>query len=114
MLSNLVSEKEGRLRNMMKMHGLGDAAYWTIQYGWYFLVNTIYVWILIGFGSAIQLAFFTKTEYSFQFVFYFLWVACLVAFTFLMSACFRSARTAVSVAFLYVFASGLIGYLLLP
>lgn len=113
MLSNLVSEKEGRLRTMMKMHGLGDAAYWAIQYLWYFLINMVYVWILIGFGSAIQLAFFTRTDYSFQFVFYFLWVACLVAFTFLLSAIFRSARTAVATAFIYVFASGLIGYLLL-
>lgn len=113
MLSNLVTEKEGRLRTMMKMHGLGDAAYWAIQYLWYFLINMIYVWILIGFGSGIQLAFFTRTQYSFQFVFYLLWVACLVGFTFFMSAIFRSARTAVAVAFIYVFASGLIGYLLL-
>jgi ABC-type multidrug transport system ATPase subunit len=113
MLSTLVSEKEGRLRTMMKMHGLGDAAYWAIQYLWYFLVNMVYVWILIGVGSAIQLAFFTRTEYSFQFVFFLLWVLCLVAFTFLLATIFRSARTAVVVAFLYVFASGLIGYLLL-
>jgi ABC-type multidrug transport system ATPase subunit len=113
MLSTLVAEKEGKLRTMMKMHGLGDAAYWAIQYLWYFLVNMVYVWILIGVGSAIQLAFFTRTEYSFQFVFFLLWVLCLVAFTFLLAAIFKSARTAVVVAFLYVFASGLIGYLLL-
>ncbi|KAL4523256.1 hypothetical protein Ndes2437B_g00384 [Nannochloris sp. 'desiccata'] len=113
MLSTLVAEKEGKLRTMMKMHGLGDAAYWAIQYVWYFLVNMVYVWILIGVGSAIQLAFFTKTEYSFQFVFFLLWVLCLVAFTFLLATIFKSARTAVVVAFLYVFASGLIGYLLL-
>ncbi len=113
MLSTLVAEKEGRLRTMMKMHGLGDVAYWSIQYLWYFLVNMVYVWILIGVGSGIQLAFFTRTEYSFQFVFFLLWVLCLVAFTFLLATIFRSARTAVVSAFLYVFASGLIGYLLL-
>jgi len=113
MLATLVAEKEGRLRTMMKMHGLGDVAYWAIQYLWYFVVNMIYVWILIGVGSAIQLAFFTRTQYSFQFVFFLLWVLCLVAFTFLLATLFKSARTAVVVAFLYVFASGLIGYLLL-
>lgn len=53
MLATLVSEKEGRLRTMMKMHGLGDVAYWTIQFLWYFILNFIYVWILIGSGSAI-------------------------------------------------------------
>ena len=113
MLSTLVTEKEQRLRTMMKMHGLGDAAYFTIQYMWFFVVNMIYVWILIGAGSAINLAFFTLTSYSFQFVFYALWVLCLLSFTFLLASIFRSARTAVVCAFMYVFATGLIGYLLL-
>lgn len=113
MLATLVKEKEGRLRTMMKMHGLGDTAYWAIQYLWYFAINFIYTWILIGIGSAINLSFFTRTSYSFQFVFYFLWVSVLVAFTFLLSTLFSSARTAVVVSFLYVFGSGLVGYLLL-
>ena len=113
MLSSLVSEKENRLRNMMKMHGLGDSVYWTVQYMWYFVMNLIYVWILIGMGSAIDLAFFTKTDYSFQFVFYLLWIGCLVATTFLLSVCYASSRTSTVSGFLYVFATGLIGYLLL-
>lgn len=113
MIATLVQEKEGRLRAMMKMHGLSDAAYWLIMYSWYFTVNLIYTWILIGVGSAIQLSFFTRTDYSFQFVFYFLWVACLVSFSFLLSAIFRSSRTVVVVSFLYTFGTGLIGYLLL-
>lgn len=46
-------------------------------------------------------------------MFYFLWVNCLISFAFLLSTFFRSARTAVVVAFLYTFATGLIGYLLL-
>ena len=113
MLSTLVSEKENRLRNMMKMHGLGDGVYWLVQYVWYFTMNLVYVWILIGMGSAIDLSFFTKTDYSFQFVFYLLWTGCLVATTFLMSTCFASSRTSTVTGFLYVFATGLIGYLLL-
>jgi len=113
MLATLVAEKEGRLRTMMKMHGLDNGAYWAIQYVWYFVINLVYTWVLIGVGSAIGLAFFTKTQYSFQFVFYFLWIGCLLSFTFLLSALFSSARTAVVVAFLYVFGTGLVGYLLL-
>lgn len=113
MLSTLVMEKEGRLRNMMKMHGLGDEAYWIIQYIWYFMINLIYVWILIGIGTAINLAFFKLTSYSFQFVFYLLWVSCLIATTFLLSSLFASTRTAVVTSFLYVFGTGLVGYLLL-
>ena len=53
MLATLVAEKEGRLRTMMKMHGLGDGAYWAIQYTWYFVLNFAYTWVLIGAGSAI-------------------------------------------------------------
>ena len=113
MIATLVQEKEGRLRAMMKMHGLSDAAYWLIMYSWYFMVNLVYTWILIGVGSAIQLSFFTRTDYSFQIVFYFIWVACLVSFSFLLSAIFRSSRTVVVVSFLYTFGTGLIGYLLL-
>ena len=33
-LQQLVYEKEKRLRMMMKMHGLGDGAYWLITYSW--------------------------------------------------------------------------------
>ena len=46
-------------------------------------------------------------------VFYLLWVNCLVAWAFLLSTLFRSSKTAVVVAFLYVFGTGLLGYLLL-
>ena len=87
--------------------------YWAVQYVWYFVMNLVYIWILIGMGSAINLAFFTKTDYSFQFVFYLLWTGCLVATTFLLSACYASSRTSTVSGFLYVFATGLIGYLLL-
>ncbi|EFN57407.1 hypothetical protein CHLNCDRAFT_30336 [Chlorella variabilis] len=113
MLNQLVYEKEKRLRNMMKMHGLGDAAYWAIQYCWFFVINFTFTWILIGFGSLINLSFFRLTSYSFQFVFYLLWINCLLAFTFLLSTLFRSSKTAVVVGFLYVFGTGLVGILLL-
>lgn len=113
MLYQLVYEKERRLRTMMKMHGLGDVAYWAIQYCWFFVVNFVFVWILIIFGSGINLSFFRRTNYSFQFVFYLLWINCLIAFSFLLSSMFRSSKTAVVVGFLYVFGTGLVGFLLI-
>jgi hypothetical protein len=93
MLFNLVYEKERRLRTIMKMHGLGDWAYWTIQYCWFFALQFVFTWVLILFGSGINLSFFRRTDYSFQFVFYLLWTNCLVAFAFLLSSLFRSSKT---------------------
>jgi hypothetical protein len=43
--------------------------------------------------SLINLSFFRLTSYSFQFVFYTLWINCLLAFTFLLSTLFRSSKT---------------------
>jgi hypothetical protein len=48
-----------------------------------------------------------------QAVFYFLYGNNLIALAFMLSSLFSNSRTAVTVAFLYVFASGLIGNLLL-
>lgn len=48
-----------------------------------------------------------------QIIFYFLHGNCMIAFTFVLSSLFTNSRTAVVFAFLYVFASGLIGELLL-
>lgn len=67
------------------------------QYTWFFLLNFVFSWILILFGSLINLSFFRRTSYSFQFVFYWLWVNCLVSFAFLLSTLFKSAKTAVVV-----------------
>lgn len=67
---------------MMKMHGLGDSAYWAIQYAWFIAVYALYMVVLVAFGSAIGLHFFRATDYSLQLVFYLLWGNCLVAFAF--------------------------------
>ncbi len=48
-----------------------------------------------------------------QIIFYFLQGNCMIAFAFMLSSIFSSSRTAIVVAFLYVFGSGLIGELLL-
>jgi len=70
---------------MMKMHGLGDAAYWSVQYLWYTCLYLVYMFVLVGFGSAINLQFFRLTEYGFTFVFFILWGNTMVASSFLVS-----------------------------
>eukprot|EP00197_Chlamydomonas_leiostraca_P015638 CAMPEP_0202869032 /NCGR_PEP_ID=MMETSP1391-20130828/11649_1 /ASSEMBLY_ACC=CAM_ASM_000867 /TAXON_ID=1034604 /ORGANISM="Chlamydomonas leiostraca, Strain SAG 11-49" /LENGTH=840 /DNA_ID=CAMNT_0049549279 /DNA_START=91 /DNA_END=2610 /DNA_ORIENTATION=+ len=112
-LQQLVYEKEKRLRTMMKMHGLGDVAYWTVTYLWFLLLYIVYIAIFIIFGAAINLKMFRRTNLGIQIIFYLLFGNCMIAFSFLLSSLFSTTRTAVVVAFLYVFATGLLGELLL-
>ncbi|KXZ51851.1 hypothetical protein GPECTOR_11g29 [Gonium pectorale] len=113
LLQQLVYEKEKRLRMMMKMHGLGDGAYWLVTYLWYLMLYIAYMIFFVVFGSLIRLKIFTTNSYTLQAVLYFIFGNNMIAFMFCLSSLFSSSRTATVVAFLYVFASGLIGELLL-
>ncbi|GIL46004.1 hypothetical protein Vafri_3096 [Volvox africanus] len=113
LLHQLVYEKEKRLRMMMKMHGLGDGAYWLVTYLWYLLVYIVYIAFFMSFGALIRLKIFTTTSISLQAVLFFIFGNNMLAFIFMLSSFFSSSRTATVVSFLYVFATGLIGELLL-
>lgn len=112
-LQQLVYEKEKRLRMMMKMHGLKDPVYWLVTYLWFLVLYIIYVAIFIIFGYLVRLNQFRKTAMGIQIIFYFIFGNNMIAFAFMLSSLFTSAFTAVVVAFIYVFGTGLIGNLLL-
>jgi hypothetical protein len=112
MLINLVYEKQQGLRIMMKMHGLGDGAYFSVQYLWFLLLYCAYMAVLIIVASAVNIGFFRRNSYGLQIVFYFVWGNCLVAFGFVLSTFFRVVKTAVVFGYLYTIGSGLLGYLL--
>ncbi|KAG0592931.1 hypothetical protein KC19_1G291300 [Ceratodon purpureus] len=107
-LTALVYEKQYHLRMMMKMHGLGDSAYWGITYIYYLSLFCLYMICFIVFGTIIRLNFFTTNSYSLQIVFYFLYVNMIISLSFLVSNIFRSVKTATVVGYLYVFGSGLL------
>jgi hypothetical protein len=112
-LMQLVYEKERRLRMMMKMHGLGDGAYWLVTYLWFLALYVLYMAVFVAFGSAIGLQVFRKNALSVQAVFYFVFGNTMIALAFLLSCFFASSKTATVFAYLIVFGSGLVGYLLL-
>jgi hypothetical protein len=60
----LVYEKEKRLRMMMKMHGLGDNAYWVVMYAWFIMLYCAYLLVFMLFGSVIRLSMFRKNNYG--------------------------------------------------
>jgi len=113
MLQQLVYEKEKRLRMMMKMHGLGDGAYWVVTYAWYAALYALYIAVFLIVGGAVGLQYFRRNSWGIQIILYLLFGQCQIAFTFLLSSLFSSSRTAVVCGYLYVLATGLLGYLLL-
>ena len=51
---------------MMKMHGLGDSAYWLVTYTWFYALYVVYMIIFIAFGSIIKLNMFIKNSLGVQ------------------------------------------------
>ncbi|CAD7698561.1 unnamed protein product [Ostreobium quekettii] len=113
MLVQLVYEKANRLRIIMKMHGLGDAAYWIVNYAYYLLLYIVYIGIFVAVGSAVDLAIFRLNDYGVQLLFYFLFGNVQIAFSFLLSSFFQTTLTAMVFSFLWVFGTGLLGNVLL-
>jgi len=107
-LTNLVYERQNKLRIMMKMHGLGDLPYWTISYFYFLLLSLLYVLSFMLFGSALGLTFFRQNNYGVQFVFFFAYMNLQISFAFLMTTYFSSVRTATVTGYLYIFVSGLL------
>lgn len=64
MLVQLVYEKEENLRIMMKMHGLGDAAYWLVNYSYYLSIYVLYILMFILFGTLADFVIFTSNNYG--------------------------------------------------
>ena len=93
----LVYEKEMDLRTMMKMQGLGDLSYWTINYLYYLVMWIFYMLLLIAFGAANQLNIFKKTQFGLQFCFYFLFGNMQIALSFLSSTFYAKALDSVIV-----------------
>ncbi|KAH7527958.1 hypothetical protein FEM48_Zijuj05G0021200 [Ziziphus jujuba var. spinosa] len=120
-LTSLVYDKENKLRIMMKMHGLGDAAYWTISHAYFLFISLIYMLSLMLFGSVLGLVFFRMNDYTIQFVFYFVYANLQISLAFLVAAFSSNVKTASDVYYIYirniiayilVFGSGLVGQFL--
>ncbi|CAM6105629.1 unnamed protein product [Calypogeia fissa] len=108
-LTYLVYEKQQNLRIMMKMHGLGDGAYWFISYFYFLALSLIYTFFYVFIGSVINLKFFRLNSYGLQFIFYFIYINLQIAMGFLGATIFSSVRTATVCGYLYVIGFGLLG-----
>ncbi|XP_066329850.1 ABC transporter A family member 8-like [Miscanthus floridulus] len=114
-LSSLVYEKQEKLRAMMKMHGLGDMAYWTISYCYFLLISSLYIFLLVTFGAIVGIKLFAVNSYMLQFLIYFIYMNLQISFAFLITTYFSNTTTANVTGHLYVIGSVFIGeYLFRP
>ncbi|KAG6555863.1 hypothetical protein Mapa_002504 [Marchantia paleacea] len=108
-MTTLVYEKQKNLRMMMKMHGLGDGAYWVITYAYFLVLSLVYFVFFVALGSAVGLKFFRLNSYSLQFVFFFIYMNLQIALSFLVASIFQNTKTATVCGYMYVFGFGLMG-----
>ncbi|KAJ7956361.1 ABC transporter A family protein [Quillaja saponaria] len=108
-LTSLVYEKQQKLRIMMKMHGLGDGPYWMISYAYFFFISSLYIISLAIFGSIMGIRIFSVNDYIIQAVFYLLYINLQISVAFVVASVFSNVKTATVVAYICVFATGLLG-----
>ncbi|MED6111649.1 hypothetical protein PIB30_054151 [Stylosanthes scabra] len=110
----LVYEKQHNIRIMMKMHGLGDGAYWLISYGYFLAISMVYMLCFVLVGALFGFRFFRLNDYGIQFVFYFTYVNLQIALAFLVATLFSNVKTATVTSYIVVFGTGLLAAYLFP
>ena len=89
-LTQLVDEREQRIRLMMKLQGLQDRAYWIITYVWFLTLYVAFAVMLMIFGRPIlaaaqaELPFFTMNDLGIIFLFFFLYGNIQIALVFVL------------------------------
>ncbi|EGG18420.1 hypothetical protein DFA_03914 [Cavenderia fasciculata] len=111
-VSNVVYEKENRLRESMKMAGLRMRVYWLVTYMFNFSLYLVIVFVAIAFAYILKFKFFTETSFSVYFVLFILFGMTQISFSFFISVFFSSVYTSTVVSFIYIIFTALSSNLL--
>ncbi|KAF2074956.1 hypothetical protein CYY_003741 [Polysphondylium violaceum] len=111
-VSNVVYEKENRLREIMKMSGLRMHIYWLVNYIFNFSLYMIIVLVAIAYAYILKFRFYTQTPFSVFFVLFVLFGMTQIAFSFFISVFFSSVYTSTVVSFIYIIFTALSSNLL--
>ena len=109
MAGQLVQEKEIRLRVIMRMHGLGDAAYWIINLSYWFVLHIVYTAMVLGFGHALGIGFFARNGSGVMYFSFVMFSLVQMATALLITSVFSNARSASTFAVVLLLATGLLG-----
>jgi len=106
-LSNIVSEKEEKLKEIMKMMGLKESVYGVATYLFCLALYGIGMALMWIIGLIYNFSIFRKNSAGVIFILILLWGNVMVSLAFLLSTCFTKARSAIVVGYLYVFVTGI-------
>jgi hypothetical protein len=94
---SIVSEKEGKVLEIMKMNGMKMHYYWLVNFLFDFLVYwlTVVGFVIVG-GAILGITVFLKTSYIMQFLMFAGWGYAEIGMAFVMSPFLSRAQTATS------------------
>ena len=101
----IVYEKTQHLRDIMVMSGLQMRTYWTVNWIFYFcqyMAMMLAVWFV---AAIVELRTFTIHNPLIMMLFLVVWGNCMIAFSFLSSAFFKSVWCAIGVEFMIIIIS---------
>ena len=101
MISKVVTEKETKVRESMKMMGLKDTPYWL---SWFIMYSLIYL-VIAGVCTIISFGIFTLSSKTIVFLLFYLYGQSCLAFSVLISSLFNRSKTAVLVGMIVFFVS---------
>ncbi|KAL5467673.1 hypothetical protein EMCRGX_G031936 [Ephydatia muelleri] len=107
MMYNVVSEKDLKLRQGLKLIGLKDSVYWLSWAITGLIIALISTLVLMASGYACQLSFFWNTNFLINFLLFFIYSGSMVPLAFFASVFIKSVSLAVSIAML-IFVIGLL------
>ncbi|CAI5527518.1 unnamed protein product [Closterium sp. Naga37s-1] len=105
--SNLVTERELKLRQAMSTMGLMDSVFWLTWFLWEFLLAIISCILLVCFGMMFQFDFFLHNAFLVLFLMFFLFWLSMTSLAFFVSTFLRKASTANTVGF-FIFIIGFV------
>eukprot|EP00871_Galdieria_phlegrea_P003781 jgi/Galph1/4403/GphlegSOOS_G3101.1 len=107
-LGELVNEKELKLRESMKMAGLGQAMYLSTWFITFLVSMTLTTFLLIAFGAAFQFNFYLTTSFGDYFLTFWIFSMALICWTFLFSTFTPKSSQVNYVGFVFF----IVGYLI--
>ena len=93
LLFNICAEKDLKLREGLKMIGLKDSAYWCSWFITGLCIGTLATLVLMASGHAFRFNYFIHTQFSVNFVLFFLYSITLVLFAFFVSTFISKSKS---------------------